>query len=45
VFGRELAAFIQKNVPGDNQSLKLRWMKSEQLSFAFHTNKPSMLLY
>jgi hypothetical protein len=38
-----LAAFLQEKAPGDNQSLKLRWMKSVQLSFAVHATEPSML--
>jgi hypothetical protein len=33
------AAFVKEKALGDYQSLKLKWMKFEQFSFAVHTNQ------
>jgi hypothetical protein len=38
-----LAAFVEENAPGDDQSLKLKWIQFMWLSFAVHTNQPGML--
>jgi hypothetical protein len=38
-----LAAFVEGKDPEDDQSLKLRWLQFEQLSFAVHANQPEML--
>jgi hypothetical protein len=38
-----LAAFVKEKAPGDDQSLKLRWIQFERLSFAVYANHPGML--
>jgi hypothetical protein len=35
----KLAAFVKEKALGDDQSLKQRWMKFEQFSFAVHANQ------
>lgn len=38
-----LVAFLKNEPTGVDQSLKLRWIKCEPLSFAVHANEPGTL--
>jgi hypothetical protein len=38
-----LATVLKKRAPGDDHSLKIRWMQFMQLSFAVLPNKSGML--
>jgi hypothetical protein len=38
-----LAVFVKEKSPGEEQSVKLRWVKFENLSFAVQANQPAML--
>jgi hypothetical protein len=38
-----MAAFLKAKTPGDDQSLKIRWIQFMRLSFAVHANQPGML--
>jgi hypothetical protein len=40
----KLAAFVKGKALGENQSLKLQWMKSEQVLFAVHANQTGIPL-
>jgi hypothetical protein len=38
-----LVAFVKEKIPGDDNFLKLRWMKFQWLSFPIQAKQPGML--